>query len=90
MIWVVLCGYYFGESPVQHCRRIRTTTVVERGFIEVKRRTKVIGRFSDEERALTMVCWQLKELGWNGISMSGDAKAILANIRNSRIENNAA
>ncbi|MDO8446258.1 MAG: IS256 family transposase [Deltaproteobacteria bacterium] len=83
------CLTYY-KYPYRHWRRIRTTNVVERSFREVKRRTKVIGRFNDEERALTMLYWQLKELRWNGISMSGDAKAILANIRNSRIESVAA
>ena len=65
--------------------KIRTTNVVERGFREVKRRTKGIGRFKDEERALTMVYRQLKELKWNGVSMTNDAKAILTKIRASKL-----
>ena len=64
--------------------------MVERSFREVKRRTKGIGRFQDEQRALTMVYWQLKELRWHGVSMTERAKLILAGLRNARIESNAA
>jgi hypothetical protein len=53
---------------------------VERSFKEVKRRTKGI-RFNDEQRALTMVYWQLKELRLNGLSMTTEARAILASIK---------
>lgn len=83
------CLTYY-KYPYQHWRRIRTTNVVERGFREVKRRTKGIGRFQDEERALTMVYWQLKELRWNGVSMTNEAKAILAKIRASKLQRIAA
>jgi len=55
------CLTYY-KYPYQHWLRIRTTNVVERSFKEVKRRVKGIGRFQNEERALTMVYWQLKEL----------------------------
>ncbi|MEW6001898.1 MAG: hypothetical protein AB1638_04545 [Nitrospirota bacterium] len=41
-------GRPFGSET--HWKRIRTTNVVERSFGEVKRRTKGIGRFQDEER----------------------------------------
>ncbi len=78
------------RDPYQHWRRIRTTNVAERSFKEVKRRIKGIGRFQDEERALTMVYWQLKELKRHGVRMTGEAKAILAKIRTSRIERLAA
>jgi len=56
----------------------------------VKRRVKGIGRFQNEERALTMVYWQLKELRWNGVSMTKEAKAILTKIRASKIQRIAA
>lgn len=78
------CLTYY-KYPYQHWKRIRTTNVVERGFREVKRRTKGVGRFHDEERALTMVYWQLKELKWHGVRMTGEAKAILAKLRVLRI-----
>jgi len=83
------CLTYY-KYPYQHWKRIRTTNVVERSFKEVKRRTEAIGRFQDEGRALTMVYWQLKELKWNGVRMTGEAKAILASIRASKIQRIAA
>jgi len=83
------CLTYY-KYPYQHWRRIRTTNVAERGFREVKRRTKGVGRFQAEERALTMVYWQLKELKWHGVRMTGEAKAILAKLRMLRIERAAA
>lgn len=83
------CLTYY-KYPYQHWRRIRTTNVVERSFKEVKRRVKGIGRFQNEERALTMVYWQLNELNWNGVSMTKEAKAILTKIRASRIQRIAA
>jgi transposase-like protein len=83
------CLTYY-KYPYQHWLRIRTTNVVERSFKEVKRRVKGIGRFQNEERALTMVYWQLKELRWNGVIMNKGAKAILTKIRASRIQRIAA
>jgi len=83
------CLTYY-KYPYQHWLRIRTTNVVERSFKEVKRRVKGIGRFQNEERALTMVYWQLHELKWNGVSMTKEAKAILTKIRASRLQRIAA
>jgi putative transposase len=83
------CLTYY-KYPYQHWLRIRTTNVVERSFKEVKRRIKTAGRFQNEERALTMVYWQLHELKWNGVSMTKEARAILTNIRASRIQRIAA
>ena len=83
------CLTYY-KYPYQHWLRIRTTNVVERSFREVRRRVRGIGRFQNEERALTMVYWQLNELKWNGVSMSKEAKAILMKIRASRLQRTAA
>jgi transposase-like protein len=83
------CLTYY-QYPYQHWLRIRTTNIVERSFKEVKRRVKVAVRFQNEERALTMVYWQLKELSWNGVSMTREAKAILTKIRVSRMQRIAA
>lgn len=83
------CLTYY-KYPYQHWLRIRTTNVVERSFKEVKRRVRTAGRFQNEERALTMVYWQLNELSWNGVSMSKEAKAILAKIRASKLQRIAA
>jgi len=78
------------KYPYQHWLRIRTTNVVERSFKEVKRRVKAMGRFQNEERAITMVYWQLNELKCNGVSMTKEAISILAKIRISRIQRIAA
>jgi transposase-like protein len=83
------CLTYY-KYPYQHWLRIRTTNVVERSFKEVKRRIKTAGRFQNEERALTMVYWQLHELKWNGVSMTKEAKAILTRINALRMERVAA
>jgi transposase-like protein len=86
---IELCMTYY-KYPYRHWKRIRTTNVVERSFREVKRRTKGVGRFQDEERALAMVYWQLKELRWYGVSMTKEARAILAGIKVSKLERIAA
>jgi len=41
--------------PVRHRIRVRTTNLVERSFVEERRRTKVIGRFGDEHAAMKLV-----------------------------------
>jgi putative transposase len=86
---IELCLTYY-QYPYRHWKRIRTTNVVERSFREVKRRTKGIGRFQDEQRALAMVYWQLKELRWYGVNMTKEARAILAAIKVSKLERIAA
>ena len=86
---IELCLTYY-QYPYRHWKRIRTTNVVERSFREVKRRTKGIGRFQDEQRALAMVYWQLKELRWYGVSMTKEARAILSAIKVSKLERIAA
>jgi len=86
---IELCLTYY-HYPYRHWKRIRTTNVVERSFGEVKRRTKGIGRFQNEQRALAMVYWQLKELKWYGVNMTKEARAILAAIKVSKLEGIAA
>jgi putative transposase len=86
---IELCLTYY-RYPYAHWRRLRTTNVVERSFREVKGRTKVIGRFHNEERALTMVYWRLKELKWNGVAMTKEAWSILAAIKISKLQRVAA
>jgi len=86
---IELCLTYY-QYPYRHWKRIRTTNVIERSFREVKRRTKGIGRFQDEQRALAMVYWQLKELRWYGVNMTKEARAILAAIKVSKLERIAA
>jgi putative transposase len=41
--------------PVRHRIRVRTTNLAERSFVEERRRTKVVGRFSDERSAMKLV-----------------------------------
>jgi putative transposase len=42
--------------PTEHRKRIRPTNLLERTFVEVRRRTKVIGRFPGETSALSRRC----------------------------------
>jgi putative transposase len=58
--------------PTEHRKRIRTTNLLERTFVEVRRRTKVIGRFPGETSALSLI-WAVLELssrGWRGVKMN--------------------
>jgi len=45
----------FYRFPERHWKHIRTSNIIERAFKEAKRRTKVIGRFSNATSALVMV-----------------------------------
>src|SRR5919109_5574928 len=47
--------------PTRHRRRWRSTNPLERSLAEVKRRTKVIGRFPGETSCLTLV-WAVLDL----------------------------
>ena len=47
--------------PTTHRRRWRSTNLLERSLAEVKRRTKVIGRFPGETSCLTLV-WAVLDL----------------------------
>jgi transposase-like protein len=47
--------------PTRHRRRWRSTNLLERSLAEVKRRTKVIGRFPGESSCLTLV-WAVLDL----------------------------
>ncbi len=47
--------------PLRHRRRWRSTNLLERSLGEVKRRTKVIGRFPGEDSCLTLV-WAVLDL----------------------------
>ncbi len=86
---IEMCLTYY-KYPYHHWKRIRTTNAVERSFREVKQRVKGIGRFQNEERALAMVYWQMKEPRWYGVEMTKEARAILAGIKASQIHRVAA
>jgi putative transposase len=59
--------------PTRHRRRWRSTNLLERSLAEVKRRTKVIGRFPGETSCLTLV-WAVLDLyithATNGVRFS--------------------
>lgn len=48
--------------PIQHWRKIRTNNTIERLNREIKRRTRSIGAFPDEESALMLVCARLRHV----------------------------
>jgi putative transposase len=61
----------FFRFPSRHWRRLRTSNMLERTFKEVKRRTRVIGRFPGEMAALSLV-WSVidrQASAWHGIRM---------------------
>jgi transposase-like protein len=73
--------------PSAHRKRIRSTNLLERTFVEVRRRTKVIGRFPGETSALSLV-WAVLELssrGWRGITMTPRAVAEIERLRRGQI-----
>jgi transposase-like protein len=49
------------RHPPRHRRRWRSTNLLERSLGEVKRRTKVMGRFPGEESCLSLV-WAVLDL----------------------------
>ncbi|MGH2743861.1 MAG: IS256 family transposase [Thermoleophilaceae bacterium] len=69
--------------PSEHRKRIRTTNLLERTFVEVRRRTKVIGRFPGETSALSLI-WAVLELssrGWRGVAMTPKTVAEIERLR---------
>jgi putative transposase len=69
--------------PAVHRKRIRSTNLLERTFVEVRRRTKVIGRFPGETSALCLI-WAVLELssrGWRGVVMTPHAVAEIERLR---------
>ena len=64
----------FYRFPEVHWRRIRTSNVLERCFEEVKRRTRVVGRFpTDNEEPALALLWAVlceQRTGWRGVSMA--------------------
>ena len=69
--------------PLEHRKRTRSTNLLERTFVEVRRRTKIIGRFPGETSALSLI-WAVLELssrGWRGITMTPKAVAHIERVR---------
>jgi transposase-like protein len=79
------CQSYY-RFPYTHWRRIRTSNGVERGFGEVRRRIRGMGRFKDEQRALATVWWLMKDCQqrWYGVGMTKEARKILARLRSEK------
>src|SRR3954452_1804239 len=72
--------------PLEHRKRTRSTNLLERTFVEVRRRTKIIGRFPGETSALSLI-WAVLELasrGWRGITMTRRAVAEIERLRRGR------
>ncbi|MFN2470939.1 MAG: transposase [Gaiellaceae bacterium] len=69
--------------PTAHRKRIRSTNLLKRTFVEVRRRRKVIARFPGETSAHSLV-WAALELssrGWRGITMTPRAVAEIERLR---------
>jgi len=64
----------FYRFPERYWKHIRTSNVIERSFKEVKRRTRVVGRFPNETSALVMVFSMLNEerLKWQKVGMRAE------------------
>jgi transposase-like protein len=64
----------FYRFPERHWKHIRTSNVIERAFKEVKRRTRVVGRFPNETSALVMVFSILDEerLKWQKVRVRAE------------------
>ena len=73
--------------PSEHRKRIRSTNLLERSFVEVRRRTKVIGRFPGETSALSLI-WAVLELssrGWRGVVMTPKIVAEIERLRRQQV-----
>lgn len=71
------------RCPTVHHKRIRTTNLLERSFLEERRRTKVIPRFFSEKSCLKLVfatLWQASQR-WQGVCMSEFERQQLALLR---------
>jgi len=77
------CCLNYMDFPTGHHRYIRTTNLIERCFVEQKRRTKIIPRFLDEKSCLKLVYSTLIRVSekWHRISMSELDLVLLKNIR---------
>ena len=73
----------FMEFPSGHHRYIRTTNLIERAFLEQKRRTKIIPQFMNEKSCLKLIYATLIRVSqkWRRISMSELDLVLLKNLR---------
>lgn len=73
----------FLTCPAVHHSRIRTTNLLERAFLEQRRRTNTIPRFFDERSCLKLVfatLWQASER-WQNVRLSDTECALLDRLR---------
>lgn len=71
------------RCPAVHHKRIRTTNLLERSFLEGRRRTKVIPRFFTEKSCLKLVfatLWRASQR-WHGVRMSEIERQQLRRLR---------
>lgn len=71
------------RCPAAHHKRIRTTNLLERSFLEERRRTKVIPRFFTEKSCLKLVfatLWRASQR-WHGIRISEIERQQLRRLR---------
>ncbi|MCA1699143.1 MAG: IS256 family transposase, partial [Actinobacteria bacterium] len=74
--------------PLRHRRRWRSTNLLERSLGEVRRRTKVIGRFPGEQSCLSL-CWAVLDLvitHSNGITFTDLDRQVLERLARERAE----
>jgi putative transposase len=75
------------ECPLRLRRRLRSTNLLERSLEEVKRRTKVIGRFRGETSCLSL-CWAVLDLfiaSARGLALTALERRQLAQMRAARM-----
>jgi len=70
--------------PVRHRRSISSTNLLERTFLEERRRSKVLARFFDEKSCLKLAFGSLMRAsqGWRRIPMSFEEQLELIELRN--------
>jgi putative transposase len=69
--WEACVAYL--RCPAIHHKRIRTTNLLERSFLEERRRTRTIPRFFSEKSCLKLAfatLWRVSQR-WQGVRMSG-------------------
>jgi transposase-like protein len=71
------------RCPAAHRQRIRTTNLLERAFLEVRRRTRAIPRFFDEQGCLKLIFATLMEVSdkWPRLRISDLERAQLDQLR---------
>jgi putative transposase len=71
------------ECPVGHRKRIRTTNLLERAFLEVRRRTRATPRFFDERGCLKLISATLMQVSdrWQRLRFSDLDRAQLDHLR---------